>query len=99
VTRCGAEAEEEAAGGKGSSSDESCSAGKTERYYVLGDGAEHAHMMVERFSMIQAQLLYTGEPETVIIHVGANDRRTMRNLDQVLFVETVSRATEFAETT
>ena len=54
-------------------------------------GAEHADMMVECFPGIKTGQLHRviekrdlGGPETVIIHVGANDLRTKRNLDFVM---------------
>jgi hypothetical protein len=70
---------------------------KVTKCMVVGDsvlhnvGAEHADMMVECFPGIRTQQLHRviekrdlGSPETVIIHVGTNDLRTMRNLDFVM---------------
>jgi hypothetical protein len=51
-------------------------------------GAEHTDMMVECFPGIRTEQLHRviekrdlGSPETVVIHVGTNDLRTMKNLD------------------
>jgi len=64
---------------------------------VVGDsilrnvGAECADMMVECFPGIKTEQLHRvierrdlGSPETVIIHVGANDMRATRNLDFIM---------------
>jgi hypothetical protein len=64
---------------------------------VVGDsvvrnvGTEHTDMMVECFPGIKTEQLRRviekrdlGSPETVVIHVGTNDLRTMRNLDFVM---------------
>jgi hypothetical protein len=51
-------------------------------------GTEHAYKMVECFPGIKTEGLHRvieksdlGSPATVIIHVGTNDMRTMRNLN------------------
>jgi hypothetical protein len=67
---------------------------KSAKCVVVGDsmlsnvGAEHTDMMVEGFPGIRTEQLHRviekrdlGSPETVIIHVGTNDLRTMKNLD------------------
>ena len=64
---------------------------------VVGDsilrnaGVEHAEMNVECFPGIKTEQLHSvietnelGNPETIIIHVGANDIRATRNLDFVM---------------
>jgi lysophospholipase L1-like esterase len=66
-------------------------------YVVVGDsilrnvGAEHAVMKVECFLGFKTEQLHRvtekrdlGSPETIIIHVGTNDMRTMRNLDFIM---------------
>jgi len=70
---------------------------KATKCMVVGDsvlrnvGAEHVEMKVGYFPGIKTEQLHRvtekrelGNPETVIIHVGANDMRTTRNLDFVM---------------
>ena len=67
------------------------------KYLVVGDSvvrnvrAEHADMKVECFLGIKTEQLHRVmekrtlvSPDTVIIHVGTNDLKTMRNLDFVM---------------
>jgi hypothetical protein len=67
---------------------------KSAKCVVVGDsmlsnvGAEHTDMIVECFPGIRTEQLHRviekrdlGSPETVIIHVGTNDLKAMKNLD------------------
>ena len=67
--------------------------------FVLGDsivrnvGTEHSNMTAESFPVIRTEQLHRfmenrdlGNPDTIVIHVGSNDLRSTRNLDNMIGV-------------